>query len=72
MRRGASQTSLALLIANLEPQQDHLDEAEKHAKLAVGDIPTEAHRLLAQVWMERKNYDKALEEAKAGAGGGRM
>ena len=70
LRLSPTGSNLPILIANLALQQNHLDEAEKHARLAVAETPTEAHRLLAQIWMARKNFPKALEEANLSGGGG--
>src|SRR5207244_9925668 len=58
-------STLAILIANLSLEQNHLDEAEKHAKLVVGDAPTETHNVLGQVYLLRKDYVRVAQEANA-------
>jgi arylsulfatase A-like enzyme/Flp pilus assembly protein TadD len=64
-----SSSNLALLIANVSLQQQQTDIAEKHIKLIAEDVPGEAHNLMAQVWLQRKNYPKAEAEAKQVAQG---
>jgi tetratricopeptide (TPR) repeat protein len=60
-----SSSNLALLIANVSLQQENPDLAEKHIRLIAGDAPGEAHNLMAQVYLMRKDYAKATAEAKA-------
>jgi arylsulfatase A-like enzyme/Flp pilus assembly protein TadD len=61
-------TQLALAISNLSLELGRLDEAERHARLAVKDLPTEAHYALAQVYVARKDFAKAHEEAEISLG----
>ena len=68
LRISPTSTNLMLLIATTALETDRLDEAEKHARLALKDVPNEAHRLLAQVYLARKDFDHARQEASAAAG----
>lgn len=56
-------TNLAAMIATISLELGHLDEAEQHARLTLKETPHEAHRLLAQIYLERKDYAKARAEA---------
>ncbi len=58
-------SNLALLIANVALQQGHPDVAEKHIALIAADAPFEAHSLMAQVWILRRDYARATTEANA-------
>jgi Flp pilus assembly protein TadD len=49
-------------------QLHRLDEAEKHARLAMNDMPVEAHQFLAQIALERKDFALATTEANATVG----
>lgn len=68
LRVSPTSSSLAFAVANLSLELGRLDDAEAHVRLVMKDVPTEAHRLLALVWLERKNYAKAREEANAALG----
>jgi arylsulfatase A-like enzyme/Tfp pilus assembly protein PilF len=65
LRLSPTSTQLALMVANLSLQLHRLDEAEKHAKLAMNDMPVEAHQFLAQIALERKDFARATAEANA-------
>jgi arylsulfatase A-like enzyme/Tfp pilus assembly protein PilF len=71
LRLSPSSTPLTVLIANVSLEQNRLDEAEKHARLLQKDTPTEAHRLMAQIYLARKDYPRATQEASAILGGKR-
>ena len=58
-------TNLALLIGSMSLELERFDEAEKHAQLALHDLPTESHKLLAQVALAKKDYARATAEANA-------
>jgi tetratricopeptide (TPR) repeat protein len=68
MRISPTATQLAIAIANMSLEMNHLDEAERYARLALKDLPNEAHHLLAQVWLRRKDFAKAKQEADASRG----
>ncbi|HEX9493904.1 MAG TPA: sulfatase-like hydrolase/transferase [Thermoanaerobaculia bacterium] len=68
LRASPTASNLALMVANIALQTHHLDEAEKHARLVMNDLPIEAHRVLALVALEKKDYPRALAEANAVAG----
>ncbi len=71
LRLSPSSTPLAVLIANVALERNRLDEAEKHARLVENDTPIEAHQLLSQVYLLRKNYARATAEANVILGGRR-
>jgi arylsulfatase A-like enzyme/Flp pilus assembly protein TadD len=58
-------TSLAAMVATFSLDAKRYDAAEKHARLTLKDTPFEAHQLLAQVYLARKDYAKARQEALA-------
>ena len=53
------------MIASISLDLHRLDDAQKHAELALNDIPVESHKLLAQIAIERKDYTRATAEANA-------
>jgi tetratricopeptide (TPR) repeat protein len=55
---------VALTAASLYLELGRLDEAEKHARLAVATHPSFAHGLLAQVALAREDLDGAEREAR--------
>jgi len=57
-------TSLAAMVATLALDAKRYDEAEQHARLTVKDTPFEAHQLLAQIYLARKEYAKARQETQ--------
>jgi tetratricopeptide (TPR) repeat protein len=63
LRLAPDNTSLAVAVANLSLQEGKLDDAEAHAKLALKSTPMEAHRLLTEVALARKDYARARQEA---------
>ena len=65
LRLSPTSTQLAILIANVSLGEQHLDEAEKHARLIETDAPLEAHSILGEVYLLRKQYPKAADEANA-------
>jgi len=65
LRLAPTASHLALLIATLSLEIDELDDAEKHAELAMRIEPARAHDLLARVWIARGNLDRAEAEARA-------
>ncbi|MEA2165434.1 MAG: hypothetical protein QOK37_3561 [Thermoanaerobaculia bacterium] len=68
LRIDPGSTSLAIAVANLSLHSGHLDDAEAHAKLAVKATPGEAHRVLAEIALERKDWARARQEAVAASG----
>ncbi|HEV2720465.1 MAG TPA: sulfatase-like hydrolase/transferase [Thermoanaerobaculia bacterium] len=59
--------SLAGMVASFAIDAQRYDEAEQHARLTLKETPFEAHQLLSQVWLGRKDYAKARQEAQAAA-----
>jgi tetratricopeptide (TPR) repeat protein len=68
LKLSPTSTNLALMITAMDLQLHRLDEAEKHAKLAMNDLPVEAHHFLAQIALERKDFARASAEANAVVG----
>lgn len=57
-------THLAIDVATMQLDLGNLDDAEKHAELAVSADPAQAHDLLARVWIGRKDLARAEAEAQ--------
>ena len=68
LKLSPTSTNLALMIAAESIKLRRLDDAEKHAQLAMHDLPVEAHHFLAQIAIERKDLAKATAEANAVVG----
>jgi tetratricopeptide (TPR) repeat protein len=51
-------------VANLSILTGELDQAQKHAELAMKWEPGQAHELLARVWADRRDFARAEQEAK--------
>ena len=64
-------TTLAIMVANVALEQNRLDDAEKHARLIEKDLPNEARNVLGQVYLLRKDYARAAQEANDALAGGR-
>jgi arylsulfatase A-like enzyme/predicted negative regulator of RcsB-dependent stress response len=71
LRASPSATNLAISVAMLSLDLGRLDDAEQHAKLALKDIPSQAHYLLSQVALKRKDFATARREALATVSGQR-
>jgi arylsulfatase A-like enzyme/tetratricopeptide (TPR) repeat protein len=61
---------LATAIANLYVELGKLDDAEKHARLALDGSPAAAHSILASVALGRKDYARAESEVEAALAAG--
>jgi arylsulfatase A-like enzyme/Flp pilus assembly protein TadD len=68
LKRAPTNTAFAIMIANIALEQKMLDMAEKHARLIATDAPNESHNLLGQVYLLRKDYPHAEQEANAWLG----
>src|SRR5260221_1993659 len=68
MRVSPGNISLAVSVGSDSLQIGRLDEAESHAKLALKATPTEAHRILAEIAIGRKDWAGARREAAAAGG----
>ena len=62
--QGPQNTHLALEIARNQLEIGRLDDAQKHAELALKVHPGPAHDLLARIWEERKDFVRAEKEAR--------
>ncbi|HKR63112.1 MAG TPA: sulfatase-like hydrolase/transferase, partial [Thermoanaerobaculia bacterium] len=65
LRLSPHATHLAIEIARLQLEQQQLDDAQRHAELALKSDPGQANEVLARIWLERKNFAKAEEAAQA-------
>jgi tetratricopeptide (TPR) repeat protein len=54
---------LALMVAKMCIDKGRLDEAQKHAELALEGDPAVAHDILARVWLARGDFPRAEKEA---------
>lgn len=61
---------VALGIAAIELREGRLEEAERHAQLAVSSFPGRAHEMLGRVALEREDIEGASREAVLAARGG--
>src|ERR1051325_829779 len=57
-------THLALMVAKMAIEKNDLQTAEQHAELALRAEPGAAHDLLARIALARRDYDRAVAEAK--------
>jgi arylsulfatase A-like enzyme/tetratricopeptide (TPR) repeat protein len=64
LRRNPGAIALVFDVANLSMSAGDLDAAQKHAELAVKIEPGQAHEILARIWVERHNSERAEQEAK--------
>jgi len=67
LRRTATSVALLFDVANGAFELGDLDSAQRHAEIAAGMEPGEAHEILARVWARRGNVQKSEEEAKLSA-----
>ncbi len=65
--------TLALLsaVANLSIVEGKLDDAQSHAELLLKADAGQGHELLARIWAQRKDYEKAEKEAHLAMDSGR-
>lgn len=63
LRLSPSTTHLALLISSMDLERNRIDDAQKHAELAVESEPGLAHDLLARVALARGDIATAGREA---------
>ena len=64
LKQSPNAVSLMIAVANLSILTGHLDQAQQHAELAVKYDAAQAHDILAKVWLARKNFDRAKQEAQ--------
>jgi tetratricopeptide (TPR) repeat protein len=64
LRISPQATHIAIDVANLLLEAKQLDDAEKHAELAMKADPGQVHDILARVAIERKDFTRAEREAK--------
>jgi arylsulfatase A-like enzyme/Flp pilus assembly protein TadD len=61
-------TALILTVANLSLQVNRPDDAAQHARLLLHDIPNEAHRVLSEAALMKRDYTTATTEANLALG----
>jgi arylsulfatase A-like enzyme/Flp pilus assembly protein TadD len=71
LKRQPNTVALLAAVANLSILAGKLDDAEQHAELLLKAEPRQAHELLARIYAERKDYDRAEQEARLAMEGGR-
>jgi tetratricopeptide (TPR) repeat protein len=64
LRRVPSEGQLLLDVAKGSLEVGDLDTAQKHAELAINNLPSKAHEILAHVWARRGDTKRAEVEAK--------
>jgi arylsulfatase A-like enzyme/tetratricopeptide (TPR) repeat protein len=64
LRLNSGAIALIFDVANLSLSAGDLDAAQKHAEIAVKVEPGEAHEILAKIWVQRHDPDRAEQEAK--------
>jgi arylsulfatase A-like enzyme/Tfp pilus assembly protein PilF len=64
LRQNPGAISILFDVANLSLSNGDLDGAQQHAELAVKIAPGQAHDILARMWVERHNPERAEQEAK--------
>jgi len=64
LRKVPTESALLLDVAKGALDIGDLDTAQKHAEIAAKIQPGKAHEILARVWAQRGDYQRAQEEAK--------
>jgi arylsulfatase A-like enzyme/Tfp pilus assembly protein PilF len=64
LRQNPGSIALLFAVANLSLGMGDLDAAQQHAEIAAKVEPGQAHEILARIWIERHNPDRAEQEAK--------
>lgn len=71
LKRQPTSVPLLSAVANLSILTGDLVQAEQHADLMMKGEPGQAHEILARVYAERKEYDRAEKEARLAMATGR-
>jgi arylsulfatase A-like enzyme/tetratricopeptide (TPR) repeat protein len=71
LRQSPTASNLALAIANFSLQTEQPNQAAQHARLILHDMPHEAHRVLSEAALMKKDYATAAAEANLALGGRR-
>ncbi|HEV8660880.1 MAG TPA: sulfatase-like hydrolase/transferase [Thermoanaerobaculia bacterium] len=64
LRLSPNASHLALMVGRMSLNVDRIDDAERHAELAMSSEPAAAHDLLARVALKRHDLERAEREAK--------
>jgi arylsulfatase A-like enzyme/predicted Zn-dependent protease len=65
LQKQPNTVSLIVAVANLSILTGNLDDAQKHAELLLKTEPSRAHEVLSRVFIARKDYARATQEAQA-------
>jgi arylsulfatase A-like enzyme/Flp pilus assembly protein TadD len=63
LKQSPNSISLMLAVANLSILTGELDQAQQHAELAAKYEAGQAHDILSRIWLGRKDYVRAKQEA---------
>lgn len=64
LKQAPNSISLLVAVANLSVLTGNLDQAQQHAELAAKYDAAQAHDILARIWLARKDYARAKQEAE--------
>ena len=64
LKQSPNAVSLLIAVANLSVLTGNFDQAQQHAELAAKYDAAQAHDILARIWLARKNYTRAKQEAE--------
>jgi len=64
LKQAPNSVSLLIAVANLSVLTGQLDQAQQHAELAAKYDAAQAHDILARIWLARKDYARAKQEAE--------
>jgi len=64
LKQSPNAISLLLSVANLSILTGELDQAQQHAELAAKYEAAQAHEILSRIWLSRKDYGRAKQEAE--------
>jgi len=64
LKQAPNSISLLIAVANLSVLTGNFDQAQQHAELAAKYDAAQAHDILARIWLARKDYARAKQEAE--------
>ena len=64
LRLSPNSTYMAIDVATIQLDLGNLEDAEKHAELAIKSSPGQAYEILARIWIRRKDFARAEAEAR--------
>jgi tetratricopeptide (TPR) repeat protein len=63
LKQAPNSISLLIAVANLSMLTGQFDQAQQHAELALKYDAAQAHDILARIWLAKKDYARAKQEA---------